>query len=73
VGVYNNIIFPSAICVYEKFSLLQKPVYLDKDNKYRKDYLSLYLPNKVTADGDDNAASIYSIIGMYNIQDVKIT
>lgn len=71
VGVYNNIIFPSAICVYEKFSLLQKPVYLDDNNKYRKDYLSLYLPNKVTEGG--NAASIYSIIGMYNIQDVKIT
>lgn len=69
--VYNNIIFPSAICVYEKFSLLQKPVYHDDDNKYRKDYLSLYLPNKATKGG--NAASIYSIIGMYNIQDVKIT
>jgi hypothetical protein len=60
--LYDNIIFPSAVCAYEDFTL-----FTTTDNKvkpgYTNHYKSLYFPKD----------PIYNIIGRYNIKNMYIS
>jgi hypothetical protein len=60
--LYDNIIFPSAVCAYENFVLFPKA---DGEVKtgYTKSYKAAYFPQN----------PMYNIIGLYNIQNTSIT
>lgn len=60
--LYDNIIFPSAICAYDNFTLFAKTDGTQVDG-YTKHYKSLYFPEN----------PIYNIVGKYNISDMTIT
>jgi hypothetical protein len=67
--LYDNIIFPSAICVYEDWSIFTG--LNDEDIPgYTKRYKSMYLPQVIKEINGKycNIGSVYSIIGCYNIQ-----
>jgi hypothetical protein len=60
--LYDNIIFPSAVCAYENFTLFPM---VDGGVKsgFTKSYKAAYFPPN----------PIYNIIGLYNIQNTSIT
>lgn len=60
--LYDNIIFPSAVCAYENFTLFPN---VDGGVKpgFTKSYKAAYFPQN----------PMYNIIGLYNIQNTSIT